>query len=293
MLPNFLIAGQVAAGTGSLNAYLKQHPDIYMPEQMSPEPGYFAKKCEYTKPLSWYEETYFSKWDGETAAGERSSLYLSSPGAAQRIHEALPGVKLIFTLRNPIERAWGNYRFTALNGLETLSFKKAIDQEPQRMANMKGQFWNDVQPYGNFYRGLYAEHLQEYYKYIPKERILLIKSERLSSEPEKTLREVFRFLGVDEDVSVEEPANFSSPNVRSLYCQRLFRKLFGSRLDRAVQRVRELSANGIMDFIIGLNLTSQKTRMPEDVRTHLIKLYSDSMDALEPMAPWSIDDWRE
>ena len=56
----------------------------------------------------------------QSAIGERSSSYLYHKESAKRISQNLPNIKLIFVLRNPIERTWANYRYTVLSGLVTL-----------------------------------------------------------------------------------------------------------------------------------------------------------------------------
>ena len=77
--PNFIIGGTAASGTSYLSATLVQHPQIYLPQEMRPEPHFFYKSWEYEKGLNYY----FSKWfqnvpDKKIAIGERSSSYSSS-----------------------------------------------------------------------------------------------------------------------------------------------------------------------------------------------------------------------
>jgi len=105
MLPNFLICGTSAGGTSFLSSVLVQHPEIYLPREMRPEPHYFYYSWKFAKPISWYESTWFSDATDEKAIGERSSSYMFGVHVAQNIFRYLPDVKMIFMLRNPIERA--------------------------------------------------------------------------------------------------------------------------------------------------------------------------------------------
>jgi len=116
-LPNFIVGGALKAGTTSLNYYLKQHPDVYM----SPfkEPRYFAYDPAGPTngdsglhfPVTTLEQyaELFAGATNEKAVGEVSPHYIISPIAPRRIHDTLPGVKLIFSLRHPVKRAYSVY----------------------------------------------------------------------------------------------------------------------------------------------------------------------------------------
>ena len=43
----FIIGGTAASGTSYLSATLVQHPQIYLPQEMRPEPHFFYKSWEY------------------------------------------------------------------------------------------------------------------------------------------------------------------------------------------------------------------------------------------------------
>ena len=137
--PSFLIAGGVATGTSFLSALLFKHPEIYLPKIQRPEPNFFHYTHKYKNGINWYLETWFQDIGKQKVLGERSSLLLPSENAPARIHRHFPDIKLIFCLRNPVERAWGNYRFTVLEGLETLSFEEALEKEEER--KMKKHFY--------------------------------------------------------------------------------------------------------------------------------------------------------
>lgn len=156
--PNFLIGGAGESGTSQLAHMLVQHPDIYLPRQMRPEPHYFYKSWEYDNPLSYYLEKYFSEAGREKAVGERSSSYLYLPETAERVARVYPDMKWIFCLRNPIERTYANYRFTVLEGFEDLSFEEALRLEKQRCAAETGPF-KEIQPHDYTGRGFYGRQL--------------------------------------------------------------------------------------------------------------------------------------
>ena len=140
-LPNFIIGGAAQSGTTSLSSALVQHPDIYLPTPLVPECHYFYKPWEIEKGLEYYRRKWFSTVQEESAIGEKSTSYLfGGESIANRIARATPDIRLIFILRNPIERAWSNYKFTVFQGLEQLSFMEALLHEECRRSKAVGRW---------------------------------------------------------------------------------------------------------------------------------------------------------
>ena len=127
--PNFIIIGSCAGGTSFLSSILAQHKEIYLPKIQRPEPNFFHYTHKYKKSISSYLHEWFSNVKNEKAIGERSSLLLTSKLAPQRLYKHFPKIKIIATLRNPVERAWANYRFTCLEGLETNTFLNSLKKK--------------------------------------------------------------------------------------------------------------------------------------------------------------------
>jgi hypothetical protein len=111
-LPNFIIAGVPRAGTTSLVGYLRQHPQIFMAEG---EPRFFLHNPDPNDTSEVYDlkidvrslpeyEALFEGATDEKAIGEKTPFYIYAPGAMGRIKATLPDVRLVFSLRNPIER---------------------------------------------------------------------------------------------------------------------------------------------------------------------------------------------
>lgn len=299
MLPNFIIAGGVATGTSFLSATLAHHPDIYLPRIQRPEPNFFHYSWKFNQGIEWYQKTWFHDVDNQRAIGERSSLLLPSDVAAKRMKQALPDVKLIFCLRNPLERAWGNYRFTVLEGLEPLSFDEAIKVEPERMKQAVGK-WAEVQPHAYLTRSHYSTYLEEFFALFGKDHILLLKSEDLGRNPQENVRRVCEFLGVDSSVSLPLPPNYSSPSVINRMLQMELRDYFGDRFPELVEYIRKeedvssliLSAEDAenIDRLRG-NLQSGKDPLPEKSRYHLRQLFAGEIERMKGLVDFSIDDW--
>ena len=132
-----------------------------------------------TKLWDWYSTKFNGK--EKLIKGEDSTTYLASKVAAKRISLQQKPIKLIFILRNPTLRSYSNYWHLLVTGRATFTFEDTIRYNPFSILN----------------RSLYKEQLENFYSYIPKERIKVILFEELISIPRVVLREVSEFLGID------------------------------------------------------------------------------------------------
>jgi len=130
--PTFIIAGAPRAGTTWLYELLDRHPDIYMAQPVRPEPKFFLVDEVYARGIQHYFDTWFQGADAYAAAGEKSTNYLESATAAERIHRDLPAIKLIFILREPAHRAYSNWLWSRMNGMEPEEFETALAMEDER-----------------------------------------------------------------------------------------------------------------------------------------------------------------
>lgn len=194
--PNFVIGGGQRCGSTSLYHLMDAHPDIYMAKPIRPEPKFFLKDPTPDRDKSWYLETYFSDWPNERVAGEKSTSYLETVGVVHRMRDMFPKMKVIFILRNPIERAISNYRFSKKHGLETLKFDQAISQEDQRL--QKRDYPDlSTNPFAYKHRGLYADMLMPFIQELPTGQLKIVLFDDLKARPESVLTELYEFVGVD------------------------------------------------------------------------------------------------
>ena len=208
-LPHFLIIGAQKSGTTSLFSYLKQHPQILM--SLWKEVHFFD--FNYEKGESWYLSHFpvTLKVAPGSIVGEASPYHLCHPHSPGRIHDLLPDVRLIAVLRNPTERAISHYFHGVKNGREPLPLMKALQAEEGRISAewqkmQQDEFYSSRahQSFSYKQRGVYIQQLKRYWKYFEKEQLLAVSSESLFRDPNKTLQEVFRFLGVDLDFIIED-----------------------------------------------------------------------------------------
>ncbi len=200
--PNFFIVGAAKAGTTSLYAYLRQHPDIFMPEDVK-EPHYFAE-VRPSRAQRYASPVYISDRDaylrlfraGKThrAIGEASPSYLWSEAAPARIHAVAPEARIIIILRDPIERAYSHYLMDFREGAQHLPFFEALQAD-----------WHSPEKgwaVSNLYveLGFYARQIERYLRLFGEERVHILFHDdlrRLAQGDREGLAAILRFLDVD------------------------------------------------------------------------------------------------
>lgn len=193
--PHFIIGGAPRSGTSFLYEFLKLHQEIFMAEPISPEPKFFLCDERYSMGFTYYTDKWFKESENYQICGEKSTNYLESKASALRIKENIPNVKLIFMLRNPIERAYSNYLWTKKNKLEQLSFKEAIIKEHERESEYTGNE-KYSRPYSYISRGIYWKLLQPYFDLFPSENIKILEMDTFFKNPTSSKIDIFKFLKV-------------------------------------------------------------------------------------------------
>ncbi|WP_337104126.1 sulfotransferase family protein [Paenibacillus sp. YIM B09110] len=197
VLPYFLIVGTQKGGTTSLYKYLLQHPNVH--PAVTKEIHYFDELLHFG--LDWYLTHFPESLPHGDITGEATPYYLFHPHVATRIKAALPAVKIIVLLRNPIERAFSHYQMMVRRGLEKLSFSEALHAEQDRIATEYARMERDntyfsptCTQYSYLKRGLYSEQLERWFQQFPREQILVIRSEQLLQDTAASYKQVLQFL---------------------------------------------------------------------------------------------------
>lgn len=196
-LPHFIIGGAPRSGTTWLYSLADGHPAIAMAKPIRPEPKFFLRNDLYARGLRYYEETWFRTLPEGRVLGEKSANYLESREAAARIRHDLPGVKLVFVLRDPVRRAYSNYQFSRENGFETETFQRALELEESRTRDLPEDLLF-TRPFSYFARGLYADMLCPWLEFFPRAQLLILRTEDIESAPESVAARFFDFIGVSE-----------------------------------------------------------------------------------------------
>ena len=216
-LPDFIVAGAQRCGTTFLFSCLMSHPACRPP--LRREVHFFDSN--FSKGLGWYKAHFPVRPHSPglptnaSFTGESSPCYLFHPHAPRRIAEQLPSVKLIVCLRNPVDRAWSHYWHSINRGVESLSFEEAIEAESTRLVAPDVNHDDPASScwcFSYLSRGLYAEQLSRLFRHVPRQRVLVIISEKMFSSPAAVLPEVCAFLGIEPSrVCIGEAINTTHP----------------------------------------------------------------------------------
>ncbi len=194
--PNVLIVGAQKSGTTALAKNLGESASVW---DVPVELHFFSDN--YHKGLRWYEsqiEGLYSKvchGDFEDSQKdvviERSPSYMSEPEAAKRIYDYNPNIKIIVSLRDPIDRAFSRYQ-------------DILADEPWRIKRTFARTVSKSIRHGHHFteNGFYANQLRPYFDLFPRQNIYVNVQERLLAQGSAELNKIANFLDI--------PANFTS-----------------------------------------------------------------------------------
>lgn len=202
-----------------MHTFLSNHPGTFFPARPQ-EIHYFAHEDNFRRGEAWYR-SHFRAWKGERIIGQTSPLCLFAPRAARRIGDAIPDVKLIFVLRNPVDRAYSHYWHEVRLGRETLPFADALAAEPSRTASS----WHQWRHFSYRARGRYAEQLHPFVETFGPSNILVLVSERVFGSPRAELGRCLDFLGLEPEEGIQLTHRNATLRPRSLLLQRAVGRL--------------------------------------------------------------------
>jgi len=207
-LPNFIIIGSSKSGTWAIHNYLLQHPDV----DYSARNIHFFEYA-YSNKISWYKSHFPTKLykslvesihKRKCLMSEHTSTYLHHPLIPQRVKDGIPDVKLIVSLRNPIDRAYSNYHMFVRIGTEKRTFEDAVFSELKRIEiikendnfQIKNPNFSNCVEFNYLRHGTYVDKLENWLKFFRREQFCIVENKDLSKNPQQVLDKIFEFLNV-------------------------------------------------------------------------------------------------
>jgi len=220
-VPDFFIVGHSKSGTTALYQMLRQHPQIYMPDNK--EPWFFADELHVRTPprpegTPETLEEYLRLFEGarpDQRAGEATALYLWSRTSARRIGEVQPAARIIAILREPASFLRSLHLQFIQTYVETENdLRKALALEQARRQGRsipRYTYWPDALLYSEHVQ--YVEQLRRYRAVFPPEQMLVLIYDDFRRDNEETVRRVLRFLDVDDTPAIDTQE--ANPTVRA------------------------------------------------------------------------------
>jgi len=205
---DFLCIGAQKSGTTLLFEHLKDIEDIFLPEQK--ELHFFDNDINYNKGLDFYYDN-FSSAKHNQIKGEITPAYLFFEKVLLRINNMIKtengnGMKFIVLLRNPIYRAYSQYKMSyTIQKNESLSFEQALIYENYRL-NEHQDFINHTY----LSRGFYSKQIINYFKYFKKNNFKFILYEKFVLNQEKHINDILAFLGINKKVNIKNKVVFAN-----------------------------------------------------------------------------------
>lgn len=279
--PDFLVVGARKSATTWLHDCLSHHPGIFVPPEK--EVHFFCPdecpKSRRDRGVEWYEEIFPD--DEGIVPGELSVDYMYyRDSTAEEIAELYPSTKLIFLLRNPVDRAYSAYWMKRHSNPGMDEFRAYIDED---------------HPFID--RGFYYRQIERFLHQFPEDQIEIFFHDDLVEDSEALIQDVFRFLGVDDTFvpptlgeKVGSTRVFSSPVTRLAYQggkQVLQVPVF---LDLWRWLKRKTPIRRLLFGADGSRTTYPE--MEEETRERLLSIYREENRKLFDLVGRKLDSWQ-
>jgi len=172
-LPDFIAVGPPRTATTWLDLVLRGH--VSLPGETK-ETHFFTRN--YGRGIDWYAR-HFRCCVGGQVVGEICPSYFASPQARERIRVAIPGCRIICTLRDPVDRLYSYYKLMRQKGQTKRSFKKALRKHRKLLDCSR-----------------YAFHVREWQATFGADHVLILLNDDLVTEPQNYLDRITDFIGI-------------------------------------------------------------------------------------------------
>ena len=203
---DFVCVGFPKCATTTLDAILRQHPEIALP--CHKETLFFERNDLYDKGLEWYEKRYFGKnlkkYENKII-GEVNPRNVGNGNSEKNIMKVFgTSVKLIYLLRNPVQAVFSMYKHSLVDADIYEDIKKNMWTEgcfdsyvEDYLNNLERRVYGQRSLFALF---LYGRYLATALKYVPRQNIYVILFEDFIADPEKETKKLLKFIGASTDI---------------------------------------------------------------------------------------------
>lgn len=226
---NFSVIGAQKSGTRALHHFLAHHPEIGLSLPTAVEPHYFDQGVltDTSDDFAGYHEL-FSAQNLARLTGDITPIYLFKRGCLERMAAYNPDMKIIVLLRDPVARAHSHWAMVHERGDEPRPFWRAILHEAlHSLRHGQHPFYSYVQ------RGFYGHQIARLFTIFPREQCLVLHNSALRHSHEKTLSQVYEFLGVAQvEIPPQETIHSRKYGGMAPLLRRMLRLIYASDIRR-------------------------------------------------------------
>lgn len=292
--PNFFIVGAPKCGTTALHNALSAHPEVFL--SANKEPHFFARDLKVGRGWCVRDETdylgLFSERVSEKQIGEASPWYLFSTTAAQEIHEFQPDAKIIILLRDPVDLIH-SVHLQHLNTAneDLLDLREALSAEADRARGEripKRAPFPDCLAYRSI--GRLTAQVNRYLELFGPQQVKVLLLDDLRADERGYLRDVCRFLEIDESVQLSFGRRNPSRDLTivDLMLKRLHYK---TRLIPDVQRKIPKVIKALYRGAVRLLPTARPTGISDELRSELADELRDDVAQLSRLIGRDLSAW--
>jgi hypothetical protein len=184
MNPNLMIAGTTKGGTSTLHLWLRQHPDIALTKRK--ELHFWCGCPDADLQAADDLAQYLRMFEDAPVRGESSPCYLYYQGLPEKLNDAFPDVKILVSLRDPVERFWSHYLMNEIYRPTGLTAAQVLQQN---LSDGRSNALDDL-----FGMGLYASQLERFLNVFGRQRVFVTFLEHMASAPDRVVGDVLSFL---------------------------------------------------------------------------------------------------
>lgn len=277
---DFIGVGAEKTGSSWLFRCLSEHPQICGAK--GKETTFFdttkilgrlpREKSLYEKRGIEAYEHFFDHCPTNIIKGEFTTTYLHDKSVAKKIHDNFPEAKILINLRNPVDKAFAMY-IGARDSHQYRTFEEALEKEPEFIR-----------------RSMYAEYVEEYLKFFPREQVYISFFDDLETNPLLFIQKIYKFLGVD--------SSFIPPSLRNQVDSEKMKTLTFVRNDlfkltlmkKMAGLIRFLRLNGMLKKLMLLAIPTPVIN-PETRKILKHKFLKD-IDKLEKITGRDLSSWK-
>lgn len=300
---DFIGIGAARCGTTWIAKCIAEHPQLFIPDEK--EIHFFDNDRRYKQGLKLYKE-YFKNNTNNLSQGEFSPRYMLYKKSLERIEDKFPNIKVIVSLREPLERSISQYSY--------FRFNKKKEDENDFMEALTGYYKEDY-----LFKSLYAEQLKNVFATFERDKILIILYDNIKKNPQETLKKIYDFLDVDSDfkpsvlnktinrskISYYDPAHWWAAFVKSVFNaksrivdeevvqepvlkSRLLNRIIGSSTAQRVVKI----INQRLDWLLGKDNKKKKILTKAEKRELYYKYFRSEVDFLEDELKIDLSAWK-
>lgn len=294
--PNLFVVGAMKSFTTSVAEALSRHEDIFVASVK--EPHFFNtdlfKNTDFVSrflthgfsnirrvsTLEKYLTLYKPAPEAATYIVDASTSYLYSKEAALNISEFAPDAKIVILLRDPVIRAWSEYRMNQSIGIEFDAFRTALDKD------LRGERAGKLNPYKRYYRAsLYGDQVERYFDHFDSRSIFIAVVDDPRSDFPQIMRSMERFLEIPEDSRLEA---LKIGVTRAARLKALNRVLYYSGLKGLITR---FVPRGLKERGKEIYYRDETAEMAPEDQVFLAALFEDSTRKLERLTGLDLSHW--